>query len=126
MLLLAIFFFAITGLLMAQSSQSQSAKPSPGATQTGNLPWDMSSMTGCLQSSKGVYTLVEEDGTAHELSGASGKLKREVGHEVEVIGKTGSKTVDNTAPGGASSVIMHEVFEVKSVRQVAAKCKTAD
>jgi hypothetical protein len=117
--LLPVLFFLATGSLAAQAS-----KPAPDAKQSENLPWDMSSHTGCLQNSLGKYMLVEEDGTSIELAGSAGKLKREVGHQVEVVGKDGVRTVDRTAPGGASNVAEFPVFEVKTVKQLATKCKT--
>ena len=101
----------------------QSASSSPSATQPADLPWDMSAITGCLQSSMGHYTLTDDEGTVHELSGGSSKLKHQVGHQVEVIGKKGTRSVDRTLAGGASTVVELPVFEVKSVKQVADKCK---
>jgi hypothetical protein len=83
----------------------------------------MSAITGCLQSATGHYTLTDDEGTVHELSGGAGKLKHQVGHQVEVIGKKGTRSVDRTLAGGASSVVELPVFEVKSVKQVADKCK---
>ncbi len=114
--LLGLLLLLSTGLLVGQS-----ATPAPDATA--NLPWDQTSHTGCLQSGGGHYNLVEEDGTSHELVGAGGKLKHQVGHEVEVIGKETTRSIDRTPAGGASSVVEVHVFEVKSVKQVAAKCK---
>jgi len=119
--LLAVLLSAVSVLAVAQS-----AAPTPDTQQAQNIPWDQTSYTGCLQSSRGKFTLVEEDGTSHELVGSTGKLKHEVGHEVEVIGKNSTRSVDRTPVGGASNVIEYPVVEVKSVRQVASKCKSAD
>lgn len=120
-ILFGLLFLFTTGLLMAQS-----ATPAPDGKPAANLPWDQTSYTGCLQSSMGHYTLIEDDGTSRELVGAAGKLKHQIGHQIEVIGKEGVRTVDRTQAGGASSVVELKVFEVKSVKQVAAKCKAAD
>lgn len=119
--LLAVLFLFTAGWLVAQS-----ATPPPDAKAAENLPWDQTSHTGCLHSADGKYTLVEDDGVSHELVGAAGKLKHEVGHEIEIIGKEGVRTVDRTLPGGASSVAEFPVFQVKSVKQIAIKCKAGD
>lgn len=115
---LLIVLFLLSSLLLA----AQTANPSPDTNQSANLPWDMTAITGCLQSSMGHYTLTEDDGTKHELTGAAGKLKHQVDHEIEVVGKKATRSVDSTSAGGASTVVEHPVFEVKSVKRVADKC----
>ena len=118
-ILLSVLLVLSTGLLLAQA-----AKPAPENKQTENLPWDMTSHSGCLQNQLGHYTLVEEDGTSIELAGSAGKLKKEIGHQIEVIGKESVRTVDRTPPGGASAVAEFPVFQVKTVKQIATKCKS--
>ena|SRR5271165_743785 len=100
----------------------QSASPSPDGSQPTNLPWDQSAITGCLQTTAGHYILRDAEGTVHELSGGARKLRGFVDRQVEIIGKKGTRTIDRTVAGGASSVATIEVFEVKSVKQVADKC----
>jgi len=110
---IALLAFLIgAGVLAAQSANSTSG------TQSSDLP----TITGCLQSSMGSYTLVDETGTIHDLVGGTGKLRHEVGHRIEVAGKPGTRSVDRTLAGGASSVIEKQVFEVKSVKRVADTC----
>ena len=104
-------------------SQAQSDKPSPDAAQASGKASELPTLTGCLQSSMGTYQLVEEDGTSHELSGGARLLKHHVGHEIEVSGKPGTRTSNSTQAGGASSVVVHAVFEVKSVKHLADKCQ---
>ncbi len=84
----------------------------------------MTTLQGCLQSADYQYTLTDSDGTAHTLVGSLGKLAHQVGHEVEVTGKPGTRSQDTTPPGGASSVKVITVFEVKTVKQVADTCKS--
>lgn len=105
--------------------QAQSASPSPDAGKTAAKASDLPTIEGCLQESDGQYTLMENDGTTHDLAGSTGKLKHQVGHEVEIAGKPATRTYDTTPPGGASSIIIKPVFEVKSVKQLADKCKSA-
>ena len=120
--LLALMF-----LVPALWAQAQSAKPSPDAGQASGKASDKASdlptLTGCLQTSMGTYQLVEEDGTSNELSGGAKLLKHHVGHEIEVSGKPGTRTTSTTQAGGASTVVVHATFEVKSVKHVADKCQ---
>ncbi len=109
-------------LILAVWVQAQSASQSPVNGQApANVP-DGTTLTGCLQTSTGHYTLTEEDGTTHELSGGAKQLRHHVGHEVEITGKPGTRTVDVTQAGAASSVVEKPVFEVKSVKHIADKC----
>jgi hypothetical protein len=119
-LFIALFLILVTpsAFLLAQSGNASSAPTPPE-----KLPWDQSAMTGCLQFTVDHYILRDEDGTVHELSGAGGKLKKLVDRQVEIIGKKGTRTIDRTAPGGASTVATIAVFEVKSVKQLADTCK---
>jgi hypothetical protein len=78
---------------------------------------------GCLSMSAGQYNLIDDAETVHHLTGGAAKLKNYVGHQVEVTGKTGVRTIDTTLAGGASSAVTQWVFEVKSVKQTAETCK---
>jgi hypothetical protein len=79
---------------------------------------------GCLQRSGWQYFLNEGDGTQEQLTGYS-KLKEFVGHEIEITGVRGVRTVDNTPPGGASSVITRSVVSVKTVKDLGKACPGA-
>jgi hypothetical protein len=83
----------------------------------------LETIEGCLQRSEGQYALIDDTGTIHHLTGGAAKLKHEVGHEVEISGKPGSRTIDTTPLGGASSAVVQPVFEVKSVKHIADTCK---
>ena len=78
---------------------------------------------GCLSMSEGQYNLVDDTETVHHLTGGAAKLKGLVGHQVEVTGKTGVRTVDTTLAGAGSSAVTQWVFEVKSAKQTAETCK---
>jgi len=67
--------------------------------------------------------LTDDEGTVHRLVGSDKKLSRELEHEIEVTGKPGTRTYDVTVPGGASTGIERQVFEVKTVKHVADICK---
>ena len=113
----------VLGLLLAAAClQAQQGNSSPDEGKPSPPP-GMSTLQGCLDYDNGVYSLLGDDGVIYRLAGSGKLLKGHVGHEVEVTGKPSSRTVDNTPPGGASSVIQQYVFEVKSLRHVALTCK---
>ena len=118
----------LLGLLLSAAclqGQSGSSVPDPGqapAKASGKTS-SLTTMEGCLQSSQGQYTLTDSDGTVHQLSGAANKLIHHVGHQVELTGKPGIRTSDTTQPGTASSAVEEAVFEVKSIKHLADKCK---
>jgi hypothetical protein len=106
--------------LSAAWLQAQPANPSSDK----NKPSEPVTIQGCLQDSENKFILIESDGTTHVLSGSGGKLKHELGHEVELTGKNETETLDDTSPGGASSVKMITVFQVKTIKHVDDTCKT--
>ncbi len=114
--------FALVLVIGSTCSYAQSSKPSPDGGQASDKTSDLPTLTGCLKTQMGHYMLIEEDGTSHELSGGARQLKHQVGHQVEVSGKPGWRSVSRTEAGGASSVQNVAVFEVKTVKQVADKC----
>lgn len=89
----------------------------------GSKASDLETISGCLQSSEGQYSLLDDTQTIHRLVGGASKLKPQVGHQVEITGKPGVQTVDTTPPGGASAAVTQAIFEVKSVKQIADTCK---
>ncbi len=112
-LLLGFVLLTCAFSLQAQSDAGQS----PAKTS------DPNTLTGCLKRADDQYILTEEDGTAHRLAGAANKLGHQLGREIEVTGKPGTRTEDVTLAGGASGAIERQVFEVKSVKRVADECK---
>ena len=114
-----LFVFLILTICL-QAQPANSASDGPQASSKGS---DLPTLTGCLATAKGGYTLTEDNGQTHELSGGGSKLRAHVGQEVEIAGKPGTKTVDNTPPGGASNVMEFAVFEVKSVKKIADQCR---
>jgi hypothetical protein len=113
MLTLLLFICAVC--LLAETASTSSDKSQKSS--------DLTTIQGCLQITMSQYNLTESDGTVHQLSGAAKKLGPQVGHEVELNGKPGWRTLDSTSVGGASSVIQQPVFEVKSVKELSAVCK---
>jgi hypothetical protein len=94
------------------------------AVQVGSSEANRVVAEGCLQRQGWQYLLNERDGTQEQLTGYS-KLKDFVGHEIQITGVRGVRTVDNTPPGGASSVITHPVINVKTVKDLGKGCGAA-
>jgi hypothetical protein len=86
-------------------------------------PSGPTTIQGCLHYEEGQFWLLDGEGTKHRLVGSGKQLKPQTDHEVQLTGKPSSRTIDNTPPGGASSVIQQYVFEVKSVKRTADNCK---
>ena len=79
-------------------------------------------LEGLLGRSGFDYFLREKDGTQEQLGGYS-KLKDFVGHEIEVSGVQTVKTIYTTLPGGASSVAMKPIVNVKTVKDLGKSCR---
>ncbi len=114
--------FAVAILVCTAGLQAQSAQTSdtPSAESKGS---GGDTLKGCLSASDNQFILTEDDGATHQLSGAAGKLGRQVGREVELTGKPGIRSVDTTLVSGASTIIEKPVFEVKTVKRIADTCK---
>ena len=115
---LTLLLFISFVLLQTERAASASDKNHQSA--------DPDTMQGCLHMDQSQYILTEPDGKSHLLSGAARQLGRVVHHEVELGGRTGVRTSDATDAGGASSVTEHVVFEVKTVKDLGAECKSPD
>ncbi|MGA9568319.1 MAG: hypothetical protein WBS19_22545 [Candidatus Korobacteraceae bacterium] len=112
------------GLLLFISFAGLQAEPAAPASDKNHQSADLDTMQGCLHMDQSQYVLTDPDGKSHLLSGAARQLGRLVHHEVELGGKTGVRTSDATSVGGGSSVTEYVVFEVKTVKDVAAECKS--
>ncbi len=97
--------------------------PAQNSDNTTGKTGDLITVEGCLQHAEGQYTLVDNTNTLHHLTGGGSKLGHLIGREVEVTGKLGTRTLDTTAQGTASSVVIQQIIAVKSVKQIADTCK---
>jgi hypothetical protein len=86
---------------------------------------DLTTIEGCLRHSEGQYTLIDDTNTIHHLVGGAKLLARHIGHQVEVTGKPGVRTLDTTPQGAASAAVVQPTIEVKSVKHIADTCKSA-
>jgi hypothetical protein len=113
-------------LLLSMCAICTQAEPVSPASDKDHQSETQTTMQGCLHIDSSQYILTEANGTSHLLSGAAKQLGRLVRHEVELGGKPGIKTSDTTSVGGGSSVAEYVVFEVKTVKDLGAECKSPD
>jgi hypothetical protein len=111
------FMLILVLLMSAVWMQAQDAGQAKGKAS------DLTTIEGCLQSSAGQYSLIDDTNTIHHLVGGAAKLKPHVGHQVEITGKPGVRTIDTTPLGAGSSAVVQPIFEVKSVKHIADTCQ---
>ncbi len=114
----------VLSVLLFSSSVWLQAGPAAPPSDKNHQSADLDTMQGCLHIEQSQYVLTDPDGKSHLLSGAARQLGRLVHHEVELGGKPGVRTSDATSVGGGSSVTEYVVFEVKTVKDLAAECKS--
>jgi len=85
------------------------------------------SVEGCLSGSNGNFTLTDKNGTSYQLTGDTAKLSEHVGHEVKVMGASGSAgtgasgSTDSSAAGTGAG----QTLQVTSVKHMSKTCKSA-
>jgi len=89
---------------------------------------DSGTMTikGCLHYARHRYELIDASHQKFQLTGYATKLKPMVNREVEIVGREGTETINNTQEGTASSVKEVHVIHVSSVKQIADTCTSGD
>ena len=77
---------------------------------------------GCLRNASIRYSVVCQDGTIYNLTGATGKLRPYIGHEVEITCKPTVKSLSTTEKDIASTVEAIPVLDVKTVKELSKRC----
>jgi len=110
--LFAFAFLIATVCLQAQAVGQAAAKTSK-----------LTTIQGCLSFSNGHYRLTESSGKTWQLSNEVNQLRHHIGHEVELTGMPGERTIDTSQEGAGESTVKEEkVFKVKSVKHLADTC----
>ena len=99
--------------------------PAQDAGKPSDKTSDLTTIEGCLRHSEGQYTLIDDTNTIHHLVGGARLLTHHIGHQVEITGKPGTRTLDTTPAGVASAAVVQATIEVKSVKHIADTCKSA-
>ncbi|HZI55981.1 MAG TPA: hypothetical protein VFF39_04365 [Verrucomicrobiae bacterium] len=127
------------------SSTSPSQQPStPDSSTTTQTTTTTSSQTstdsstgieGCLSGSAGNFTLTDQSGKAWQLAGDTSKLSDHVGHQVRIMGDSGSAAGSSPSSGAGSSAASSgagaaagasgSTFNVKKVKMISSSCSTS-
>ena len=81
-------------------------------------------LQGCLKFSRNAYRLIDSSGQSHRLVGEANKLKKEIGHQVELTGTPYTRAIDTTQQGAASTTRETQAFRVSAVKQIADTCSS--
>lgn len=114
----------LIALSSAISLSSHAQAGDPGADKVQGPGSNATSLTGCLQREGFQYSLVDDAGKSHLLTGNTRKLSHYVGHRVELAGKSTIKTIDTTETQAASTVEEIPAFQVATAKQVSSTCKS--
>lgn len=114
--LLVALFFAISLPSYAQAGD-------PGANKV-QAPGNATSLKGCLQREGFQYSLTDDAGKSHLLTGNTHRLNHYVGHRVELTGKSTIKTIDTTESLAASTAEEIPAFQVATAKQISVTCKS--
>jgi len=115
----------LTSILLLSSLWLQAQAGDPGADTRASNTSGLTKIDGCLQSSGGHYTVTDDNGKIHNLTGDTARLSHYVGHQVEITGTPTFKTIDTSEQNAASTVEEVPAFRVKSAKQVSKTCTSA-
>ena len=114
----------------SQSGSSSSTSQTGSSSSSGQMGTSGSSsqmgssahhsVEGCLSGSDGKYTLTDKQGTTYQLTGDTSKLAEHVGHEVKVMGSTGSGSSAATGASAGSG----QTLDVTSVKHISKTCSS--
>src|SRR5258708_28319703 len=76
-------------------------------------------VTGCLSSAGGTYTLTDKSGKTYQLAGDTSKLSEHVGHEVKITGTVGSASASSSAATGGEPTL-----QVTSMKHISKTCES--
>jgi hypothetical protein len=112
-----LLFVILIGTLLASAQAGD-----PGKNTVAAEPNGPNTLDGCLQREGFQYSLIDQAGKKHRLTGDTGKLGHLTGHQVEVTGQPAVKTIDTTEQFAASTVEEIPVFQVKTSKLISKTC----
>lgn len=132
-LLISVLLLGLSWAVAQDSTSPATSSSQPSAAQNSDsMGSGQSSRTGadgqvtvegCLSGSSGNFTLTDKNGTAYQLTGDTAKLSEHVGHEVKIMGTTGSATGAESSTGTAAAGA-GQTLQVSSVKHVSKTCKS--
>src|SRR5271166_4962054 len=113
-LVLFVFLFSTCAVWVPAPSSASDKKHNPESV--------LVSVEGCLKMSVNEYVIIDDTGTKYYLIGSTAKLSHDVGHRVQIIGKSTIKAIDTTQAGTASSAAEVPAITVQSGRPIGGRC----
>ena len=86
--LAVVFTLLLSAILLAEQDTSN---PQPGSNP-GDTATSPQTIQGCLKGDGNTFTLIDDSGTTYQVEGDSAKLKKHVGHEVQITGSTSASS----------------------------------
>jgi hypothetical protein len=115
-LLLSLLLLLCAAWLMAQQQGSTSGDSQ--SSRSGNE----TTIQGCLSGSEGNFTLTDDSGNTYQLKGATSKLSKHVGHEVQITGATTESAAATSPTTGTPTSAAQRTLDVKTVKHVSTNC----
>lgn len=112
------YFLLFSVLMLGASCAAAQSYPSQGPA--GNTAGQQS-VTGCLSSSGGAYTLTAKDGKTYDLTGDTAKLNDHVGHEMKITGTISPASAPSSGAMGKNSG--QETIDVASFKHISKTCQ---
>jgi len=115
----------LVGLILMLSSfclEAQQINPGRDSHAAAAANGQQATMQGCMQNSADRYTIRDDNGIVHVLSGDARTLSYYVGHEVQVSGTRLTKTRDAATQAAASSATELPDFRVEHVKDISDTC----
>lgn len=113
------YFLLISVLMLGASWAAAQSYPSQGADAS--AAGQQHSVTGCLSSSGGAYTLAAKNGKTYELTGDTAKLSDHVGHEMKITGTMSPASESSTGTMAKSSG--EETIDVTTFKHISKTCQ---
>ena len=109
-------------LISAHWLQAQEGVPGVDVGAAATYP---PTIEGCLTNSSLRYMVIGKDGMVYNLTGSTARLRRYVGHEVQITGRPTVRSFSTTEKGIASTVEEIPALEVRDVKELSQTCHPA-
>ena len=118
--LVVVFTLLLSAILLAEQDTSN---PQPGSNP-GDTATSPQTIQGCLKGGGNTFTLTDDSGTTYQVEGDSAKLKKDVGHEVQVVGTVGKAS--GSTSSSSTGDISQPAIQVAEVKHVATSCTSKE
>ena len=109
--LVLVFSLLLSATLLAQQD---TVNPQPGSNPSDTAS-SRQTIQGCLKGDGNTFTLIDDSGATYQVEGDSTKLKKHVGHEVQVMGTVGKASGSTSSSTGDISQPAIQMADLKHV-----------